>query len=178
MVKHSSAAASAGRPNKRKAAAKSPMPSQSQGMDSDSDSEPDFDPALLLAQIHAKKSQKTKKDGKKMQKWSSDAVRKISAAADAAIAGDNDDASADGSERDLAKLERVARSITEGKDKQAQRSNQVRTHSSPTRADVPPARSRCRSLSRCCCLPLCRRRRSLPRSRRTSRRASAAAARS
>jgi hypothetical protein len=56
MVKHSSAAASAGRPNKRKAAAKSPMPSQSQGMDSDSDSEPDFDPALLLMQIHAKKN--------------------------------------------------------------------------------------------------------------------------
>ena len=33
-------------------------------------------------------------------------------------------------------------SITEGKDKQAQRSNQVRTHSSPTRADLSPARSR------------------------------------
>ena len=37
---------------------------------------------------------------------------------------------------------RAPSSITEGKDKQAQRSNRVRTHSSPTRADLSPARSR------------------------------------
>lgn len=147
----SSSAANSNRGGKRKAAPKSPLPSQSQGMDSDSDSEPDFDPALLLAQIHAKKTQKTKKDNRKVQKWSSDAVRRISAAADTAIA-DSDEASADGSERaQLAKLERMTRSITEGKDKQALRSNQVRPRCSPAPA-TPLSLTRSLTRSLLCCL--------------------------
>jgi hypothetical protein len=63
-----------GAKGKAKAAA---MPSMSQGAESDSESELDFDPQMLLVQLNAKKTQKTKKDTRKLQRWSSDVIRRV-----------------------------------------------------------------------------------------------------
>lgn len=50
----------------------------SQGADSETEeSELDFDPKLLLVQLNAKKTQKTKKDTRKLQRWSSDVIRRV-----------------------------------------------------------------------------------------------------
>ena len=54
------------------------LPSLSQGAESDTDeSELDFDPKALLVQLNAKKTQKTKKDTRKLQRWSNEVIRRV-----------------------------------------------------------------------------------------------------
>ena len=49
-----------------------------QGAESDTDdSEVDFDPKLLLVQLNARKTQKTKKDTRKLQRWSSEVIKRV-----------------------------------------------------------------------------------------------------
>jgi len=97
----------------------------SQGADSETDdSELDFDPKLLLVQLNAQKTQKTKKNTRKLQRWSSDVIRRVSAAADSTVA-DCDEKSTEQIQQDklLRKLERATNAIAEGKDAYASKSN-------------------------------------------------------
>ena len=69
-------AAGAQRKGKAKQAAPA-MPNLSQGDSETDDSELDFDPRVLLVQLNAKKTQKTKKDTRKLQRWSSEVIRRV-----------------------------------------------------------------------------------------------------
>ncbi len=63
---------------KAKAKASAALPNLSQGAESETDdSELDFDPRALLVQLNAKKTQKTKKDTRKLQRWSSEVIRRV-----------------------------------------------------------------------------------------------------
>ena len=66
-----------------KAKGSAALASLSQGADSETDdSELDFDPRVLLVQLNAKKTQKTKKDTRKLQKWSAEVIRRVRCVSD------------------------------------------------------------------------------------------------